>query len=34
MNLQAESTTEEEYYGWAEHLDDQQKTAYKMDDDE
>jgi len=25
--------SEDEYHGWAEHLDEQQKEAYKMDDD-
>ena len=30
---EAESVTDDDYHGWAEHLDDQQKSIYKMDDD-
>ena len=26
-------STENDYHGWAEHLEEEQKTAYKMDDD-
>ena len=29
----SEPASEDEYYGWAEHLDEEQKKAYKMDDE-
>jgi hypothetical protein len=31
--MEAEYSTDDDYHGWAEHLDDQQKSAYHMDDD-
>ena len=32
--IEAESIADDEYHGWAAHLDEQQKSIYKMDDDE
>ena len=31
---ESEPISEDEYHGWAAHLDEQQKSAYKMDDDQ
>ena len=32
--IETETIEDDEYHGWAAHLDEQQKTIYKMDDDE
>jgi surfeit locus 1 family protein len=32
--IEAEQIVDDEYHGWAAHLDEQQKSIYKMDDDE
>jgi surfeit locus 1 family protein len=34
LESETESVTDDDYHGWAAHLDEQQKSVYKMDDDE